>query len=125
MGIQTKCLNCGTILTDEDGNRVESAYADSSLPSRPMDDDVTWLRCGDCREVAKRRSRGRYTEEVGGIGNLMTVETWRCGVRSGCLTDDDGFGYPVKDGKASSQPISPSDMSDLPKDATHVQWFNR
>lgn len=50
--MQTKCLNCGRVLTSE-GVRLESAIADSKLPHMPMEDDVTWLRCGKCYAVAK------------------------------------------------------------------------
>ena len=53
--MQTKCLNCGKVLTSEKG-RLAPAIADSSLPHKPMEEDVTWLRCEECHAVAVRSS---------------------------------------------------------------------
>jgi len=57
--MQTKCLNCGRVLTNSEGVRLESAIADSKLPHMPMEDDVTWLRCGECHAVAKSATRSQ------------------------------------------------------------------
>jgi hypothetical protein len=54
--MQTKCLNCGKVLTSEEG-RLAPAIADSSLPHKPMEEDVTWLRCEECHAVAVRSRR--------------------------------------------------------------------
>lgn len=51
--METRCLNCGKVLTSSKGVRLESAIADSKLPHMPMEDDVTWLRCGKCYEAAR------------------------------------------------------------------------
>jgi 5-methylcytosine-specific restriction endonuclease McrA len=56
--MQTKCLNCGKVLTSEEGHRLASVIADSSLPHKPMEKDVTWLRCEECHAVAVNRGEG-------------------------------------------------------------------
>lgn len=53
----TRCLNCGRILTDENGDRLESANFDSSLPSFPiygggLYQNVVWARCDSCHFMA-------------------------------------------------------------------------
>ena len=53
----TRCLNCGAILTDADGNRLQSANFDSDLPTHlvpwggPLR-HVTWARCDVCYNAA-------------------------------------------------------------------------
>ena len=67
-----------------------------------------------------------YTDEVPtSYGDLMTVEDFRGNCEGGGFIDYDGFGHPVKDGKASKQRIYPSERNQIPKDATHIIWFNR
>jgi len=66
-----------------------------------------------------------YTEELPNYGNLMTVEEFKECCEGGGFIDYDGFGNPVKDGKASNQRIYPSERGFIPKDATHIVWFNR
>jgi hypothetical protein len=58
--------------------------------------------------------------------DVYTVEEFkhRCERRS--FVDYDGFGHPVKDGKADESIfIYPSKVSEIPSDATHIVWFNR
>lgn len=58
----TRCLNCGRVLTDEQGHRLESANFDSSLPCFPiygggLYQNVVWARCDSCYKVALSPSR--------------------------------------------------------------------
>lgn len=40
--------------------------------------------------------------------------------------DYDGFGHPVKDGFADPKVfVSPSKRNEIPKDATHIVWYNK
>jgi hypothetical protein len=40
--------------------------------------------------------------------------------------DYDGYGHPVKDRRADLKVfVKPSTRSSIPKDATHVVWYNR
>ena len=58
--------------------------------------------------------------------DIMTVDKWIEACEDGSFIDYDGFGYPMKDGLADeSTPFYPSDRRNLPKDATHIVWFNR
>lgn len=69
--MQTKCLNCGRVLTNSEGVRLESAIADSKLPHMPMEDDVTWLRCGECHKVTNRATRS--PKKI--LGNRSSIKT--------------------------------------------------
>jgi hypothetical protein len=67
-----------------------------------------------------------YTEEPEAFGDIFTLEEFRDAVRQGYLIDYDGYGYPMKDDLVDDfQKIFPSDMISIPKDATHIIWFNR
>lgn len=68
----------------------------------------------------------QYTEKVDKkTGDLFTRDAWLAMVKRGFLIDYDGYGHPVKNGKRAKTPISPSEADQLPKDATHVLWYNR
>lgn len=58
--------------------------------------------------------------------DVYTVAEFESACKSGSFIDYDGFGYPMKDGKADSEIcVKPSRLEEIPKDATHVVWFNR
>lgn len=59
--------------------------------------------------------------------DVYTVAEFLEHVENGSFIDYDGFGHPVKDRKADqSITIKPSSAKvNLPKDATHVIWYNR
>ena len=58
--------------------------------------------------------------------DVYTVEEFKDLCRSGAFVDYDGFGYPVKDSHADPRAwIQPSNLADIPKDATHIVWFSR
>lgn len=84
-----------------------------------------------------------YTRELSDFGDLMTVEEWVGCCEEGGFNDYDGYGHPVrvdhiewKDGmdptkfptiqmKMSDMSVNPSLRHLVPKDATHIMWFNR
>lgn len=58
--------------------------------------------------------------------DVYTVEEFRERVAKENFRDYDGFGYPVKDSKADpSIWIKPSNLDEIPSDATHIVWFNK
>ena len=58
--------------------------------------------------------------------DVYTVEEFKHRCEQRAFVDYDGFGHPVKDGKADeSIYIYPSKVSEIPSDATHIVWFNR
>ena len=67
-----------------------------------------------------------YTEP-NADGDLMTVaDFWNC-VKSDFFTDEDGFGHPSNETHMDPTiSVYPSEAPfTLPKDATHVVWFNK
>lgn len=75
--------------------------------------------------------RVRYPELVSATdyGDLMTVEQFMVDCKANCLTDYDGYGYPVRNLNGELQYASvqiwPSIRSIIPEDATHILWYNR
>ena len=57
--------------------------------------------------------------------DVYTVEEFKQLCKAGWFIDYDGFGNPVKDGKAAFVSIYPSRLQDIPEDATHIVWYNR
>lgn len=77
------------------------------------------------REV-KFSGTGRYGCGPDDEDDVYTVEEFRKFCAGGMFIDYDGYGHPVKDGKADeSIEICPSRVSSIPKDATHIVWFNK
>lgn len=57
---------------------------------------------------------------------LMTVEEFKTAVEDGLFIDYDGFGYAViNDDVLDNKAIIPSKLYEIPKEATHIVWFNR
>lgn len=77
------------------------------------------------REVGQETIMAEYTEDLSSFGDLMTLKEFKRVVRQGCFVDDDGFGHPVKDGKMAKVCVHPSQVASIPKDATHIMWFNK
>jgi hypothetical protein len=62
-----------------------------------------------------------------GEDDVYTVEEFLDHCDNGSFIDYDGFGFPVKD-KLSDESIwvKPSNAKEtIPKDATHIVWYNR
>ena len=67
-----------------------------------------------------------YTMSLNSSDDVYTVEEFRDCVECGGFIDYDGFGHPVKDGKANEDIwVKPSKVNQIPKDATHIVWYNR
>jgi len=67
-----------------------------------------------------------YNKEIDDFAYLMTIEEFVESCDCGGFIDYDGYGYACKDGKSDeSIVISPSRRRLIPKDATHIAWYNR
>lgn len=66
-----------------------------------------------------------YTKPLSKYGNLMTVEEWKENVKSGGFIDYDGYGNAVKDNMMTERTFYPSQKHLVPKDTTHIMWYNR
>jgi len=69
--------------------------------------------------------QGIYERELDSIGYLMTIEEWKEGVDSKFFTNYDGHGRAVKDNKMTIKNYYPTDAHLIPKDATHIMWYNK
>jgi hypothetical protein len=67
----------------------------------------------------------RYIETIPEDSDVMTVEEFIHSCELGFFIDYDGVGHPAKDGKMSAVVVKPSTRKEIPKDATHIVWFNR
>ncbi len=78
-------------------------------------------------EEVKFSGTNRYGSNPPGEDDVYTVAEFLAKCDGRAFIDYDGFGYPVKDGKADkSVTVRPSDArTSIPSDATHVVWFNR
>lgn len=71
-------------------------------------------------------SKANYSKIPSGLCCIMSVKEFIdcCDVKS--FIDYDGFGHPMKDGKYDvSIIVKPSKRKQIPKDTTHILWFNR
>jgi hypothetical protein len=58
--------------------------------------------------------------------DVYTIKEFENRCETEAFIDYDGFGHPVKDKKSdNSILIKPSRLEEIPKDATHIVWFNR
>lgn len=70
--------------------------------------------------------KDEYRDEIPSYGDIMTVEDFKENVKSRMFIDYDGHGYPSKNGKMHRDlMIVPSQAHQIPKDATHIVWFNK
>lgn len=89
------------------------------------------LRAQAAREVLGRYGHNPdiaapvYDKEIPDYADVMAKEDFITQVSdNGFFTEDDGTGYPAKDGKmAENQFVFP--LSRIPDDATHIAWFNK
>lgn len=71
-------------------------------------------------------STGNYGSGPEDEDDVYTIEEFRGFVKDGAFIDYDGDGHPVKDKLADWRIyIKPSNLSNIPIDATHIVWFNR
>jgi hypothetical protein len=58
--------------------------------------------------------------------DVMTIEEFIDCCQTGDFIDYDGYCCPVKDGLIDeTREFYPSERKSLPKDATHIVWYNR
>lgn len=77
-------------------------------------------------EIKEERPQSSYSRDAASYGDLMTVAEFREAAAEGHLIDDDGMGHPVKNGKENRAfYVYPSCASLIPKDATHINWYNK
>ncbi len=62
-----------------------------------------------------------YDQPVSPDTDLFSIEEWNDSLDCGYITDNDGVGYWVKDGKKSHDEPFTSEQ----EDATHVAWYNK
>ncbi len=77
-----------------------------------------------------RPATANYNEKPDEDDDIMTIQEYLDSVASGGFIDDDGYGYPMKDGlmarpKGDFTPIYPSKPERIPLDATHIVWMNQ
>jgi len=65
--------------------------------------------------------KSRYTEKLSKRNHIYTIVSWNDALNDGCICDDDGFGYWVKDGLKSFDDVFSTEQLD----ATHVVWYNK
>jgi hypothetical protein len=59
-------------------------------------------------------------------GDLFTVKEFLECCKSGLFIDYDGYGNPIKNKKINNNFIVlPSELEKIPKDATHILWYNK
>lgn len=67
-----------------------------------------------------------YDGDIPKYADVMTVEHFKENVADGGFIDDDGIGHPVRDKKQDMWTnVLPSDIENIPSDATHIAWYNR
>ena len=67
-----------------------------------------------------------YNEPIPDYGDVFTIAEFTGMCTVGALNDYDGCGAAAKDGKVcESITVYPSMLDEIPKDATHVVWFNK
>lgn len=73
-------------------------------------------------------SPAKYTTPIEEDEDVYTIKDFISACKSGAFIDYDGMGSPAKDGKKDARPemwIQPSGIDSIPKDATHIVWYNR
>ena len=69
---------------------------------------------------------GTYGSSPDGEDDVYTIEEFCNLCKSKMFIDYDGFGHPVKDKLYDPTIIIvPSKLNKIPKDATHIVWYNR
>jgi hypothetical protein len=67
-----------------------------------------------------------YSTRLLGDEHVMPVDEFREDVKFHSLIDYDGYGNPVRNGFIDkSILIHPSRLTKIPRDATHIAWYNR
>ena len=70
----------------------------------------------------------KYDRELPSYGELMSVEKFVEYCEDLMFIDEDGMGSPVKDNMMAGgfdNYVYPSELHNIPEDATHIMWFNK
>ena len=75
-------------------------------------------------------NKSYYNKSIPNYGEIMTIEEFKYAVKSGSFNDDDGHGEAIcnnrmHSGLLDNTSIYPSSIDTIPKDATHIIWFNK
>lgn len=57
--------------------------------------------------------------------DIYTIEEFTECVEIGGFNDYDGCGCAAKDGKKTGRSYYPSEIDEIPEDATHIVWYNK
>lgn len=121
LNIPTRVIQC----TGEYGsvhNVPEETLA--KMKARFMDNDVIQQRWGTDHLVSYQKKG--YVDPLPDYGDVFPLDEFVEMVESGFFIDYDGHGYPVKNNLVNNDIIvKPSKIDEIPKDATHIIWFNR
>lgn len=103
-------------------------YIDDKAARVENDSERDWWRILD--HLMQQKSKDKfgnaiYDQEIPKYGDMMTVSDFIDSVEGGSFCDSDGVGHPVKDDKMSGVLVYPSGYERIPKDATHIIWFNK
>lgn len=93
-----------------------------------IDEINIWNIKDDYDEIKEIEANDTYSKTVNKtLGtSLMTVQQFKNDVTDGMLIDYDGHGHPVKDMMMKPNTyVYPSRIRKIPKDATHIMWYNR
>lgn len=59
-------------------------------------------------------------------GETVSLKDFLAGASNGTFLQKDGYAHPMKKGMIDQdRVIYPTQLSQLPKDATHVRWFSK
>lgn len=84
----------------------------------------TWIE--DAKRQKLEYPSPDYICDIDEWADVMSVKDFIESCECTAFVDYDGFGYPVKDNKvADNFIIKPSTRDIIPKDATHIIWYNR
>ena len=119
------------VATAEWKNR--QAKAPSMYPEEGFDEWLDWHFDSFRRWIEQPRAKPLatvpYERELTDYGYLMTVEDFVAHCGAGGFIDYDGHGRPVRRSYAGFSmadfDIRPSTRHLIPKDATHIMWYNR
>jgi len=78
------------------------------------------------RLIPKDEIISNYTTAPDKLATIIKIDKFIKSCEGGYFIDYDGFGYPMKDGLTDETiVIKPSELEKIPKDATHIIWYNR
>jgi hypothetical protein len=110
---------------------IRSSMNESKIEPRPPlvepeDEEYTPPANATYDEPVKFTKTNQYGCGPKDEDDVYTVEEFKQHAKDQAFIDYDGFGHPVKDKLANTFIyIRPSKLHMIPKDATHIVWYNR